>query len=104
MAEVKGIAAACYMVSKEGESFVSGVSDMLNICGAYCLSEYRGRNIARGLLGFVAETLKNEGVSLLGVDYESFNPAARGFWPKYFTPYTNGVVRRIDECAIIGQA
>ncbi len=103
VAEVKGIAVACYMVSKEGESFISGASDMLNICGAYCLSEYRGRNIAGGLLSFVAETLKNEGVSLLGVDYESFNPAARGFWPKCFTPYTNGVVRRIDECAIIGQ-
>lgn len=100
VAEVTGTAAACYVVSKEGESFISSVSDMLNICGAYCLLEYRGRNIAGRLLRFVAETLKNEGVSLLGVDYESFNPAARGFWPKYFTPYTNGVVRRIDESSV----
>lgn len=103
VAEVKGTAAACYMVSKEGESFISGVSGMQNICGAYCLSEYRGRNIAGGLLGFVAETLKNEGNSLLGVDYESFNPAAQSFWPKYFTPYTNGVVRRIDETSVTVQ-
>lgn len=101
VAEVNGRAAAWYMVSKEGESFITSTSDMLNICGAYCLLEYRGRNIAGGLLHFVAETLKNEGYSLLGVDYESFNPAARGFWPKYFTPYTNGVVRRIDEGGIM---
>jgi len=44
--------------------------------------------------------LKEEGYKLLGVDYESFNSTANGFWLKYFTPYTNSVVRRIDECAL----
>lgn len=44
---------------------------------------------------------KAEGYLLLGVDCESFNPTARGFWLKYFTPYTYGLVRRIDDNAII---
>lgn len=45
---------------------------------------------------FVAE-LKEEGYTRLGVNFESFNPTGRGFWLKYFTAYTNSVVRRSDE-------
>jgi hypothetical protein len=26
-----------------------------------------------------------------------FNPAARGFWRKHFTPFTLGMTRRVDE-------
>ena len=36
----------------------------------------------------------------LGVDCESMNPTALGFWSKYFDAYTHSVVRRIDENAI----
>ena len=46
--------------------------------------------------------LKKEGFLRLGVDYESFNPTANVFWPKYFEVYTKSVVRRIDECALEG--
>ena len=35
----------------------------------------------------------------LGVDYETFNATAHGYWTKYFTTYTHSVVRRIDEHA-----
>jgi hypothetical protein len=38
-----------------------------------------------------------EGYTRLGADFESFNPAASGFWLKYFTAYTNSVARRIDD-------
>lgn len=38
-----------------------------------------------------------EDYTMLGVDFESFNPTARGFWLQYFAPYTHSVVRRIDE-------
>lgn len=31
------------------------------------------------------------------MDYETMNPTARGFWEKYFTPYTISLVRRIDK-------
>ncbi|GFZ30190.1 GNAT family N-acetyltransferase [Clostridium zeae] len=83
-----------------GENFATEVPDMCNICGAFCLPEYRGKNIYQSLLNFTILKLKEEGYNRLGVDFESFNPNANMFWTKYFTSYTNGVVRRIDECAL----
>ena len=70
------------------------------ICGAFCLPDYRGKGIYQALLNYVIAVLKFEGNTLLEVDFESFNPAARGFWLKYFTPYMSSVVRRIDEKAV----
>jgi ubiquinone/menaquinone biosynthesis C-methylase UbiE len=54
------------------------------------------------LLIQLMRVLKQEGYRLLGVDCESFNPNARGFWSKYFEEYTHSVVRRIDDKAIEG--
>lgn len=94
-----------YFVAKENEKIIAylrvledgAIKDRQNICGAYCLPEYRGSGLYQNLLNHVIHTLKSESYKLLGVDFESFNPAARGFWLKYFTAYTHGVVRRIDE-------
>jgi GNAT superfamily N-acetyltransferase len=87
-------------VSDDGENFVTHHSmngyKMKNICGAYCLPDYRGKCIFQNLLNFVISILKDEGYTRLGVDFESYNPTAYGFWLKYFTAYTNSVVRRID--------
>ncbi len=41
-----------------------------------------------------------EGVTRLGVDYESINPSGSAFWQKHFTEYGYGVVRRIDDGAV----
>ncbi len=84
-------------VSDEGESFFCGDKSMKNICGTYCLPNYRGRGVYQNLLNYVISQLAGEGYTRLGVDFESFNPTANGFWLKYFTPYTHSVVRRIDE-------
>lgn len=86
-------------IDTEGENFVTEDSSMMNICGAYCNSQYRGTGIYRNLLLFLIIKLKAEGYTRLGVDCESFNPNARGFWLKYFTEYTHSVVRRIDDKA-----
>lgn len=91
--------AAYLKVAERGETFVSELPGVKNICGAYCLPEYRGTGLALSLLNHVIRTLKSEGVTCLGTDYESMNPAAQGFWPKHFDAYTAGVVRRIDEGA-----
>lgn len=85
-------------VSDEGETFITEDSCMMNINGAYCIPEYRGSGAMKKLLNRVICILKEEGYSLLGVDYESFNPNALRFWRKYFSPYTRSVVRRVDEC------
>jgi len=81
----------------EGESFASRAPGMMNICGASALPEVRGTGLVADLLRYAEATLAGEGYARLGVDYESFNPTALGFWGKYFTAYTNAVVRRIDE-------
>ena len=60
-------------------------------------NEYRGKGAYQNLLNFTIATLKSEGYTRFGVDFESLNPTAYGFWTKYFTPYTHSVVRRIDE-------
>ncbi len=84
-------------LAETGENFVTEHAGMLNICGAFCIPKYRGIGIYHNLLAYMIAQLKKEGYQLLGVDCESFNPTARGFWTKYFTEYTHSVVRRIDE-------
>ena len=65
--------------------------------GAYCIPEHRGKGVYQNLLNFVISTLKTEGYTRFGVDFESINPSGSGFWLKHFHAYTNSVVRRIDE-------
>ncbi|MBN2882187.1 MAG: GNAT family N-acetyltransferase [Clostridia bacterium] len=84
-------------ITESGESFIGSTKEMINIQGAYLEKEYRGAGVFQNLLDFSIKTLKNEGYSQIGVDFESFNPTARGFWLKYFTPYIYGLTRRIDE-------
>ena len=88
-------------LTDKGENFASCTPGAQNICGAYCLPEYRGQGIAAALLSHIVEVLKTEHAQLLGVDCETFNPTAMGFWSKHFTQYTVSVVRRIDENAVI---
>jgi GNAT superfamily N-acetyltransferase len=83
-----------------GENFVTESGGIKNICGAFCYPEYRGKGIVQGLLNYIISTLKAEGYDSLGVDFESFNPTANGFWLKHFSAYTKSVTRRIDECAL----
>jgi GNAT superfamily N-acetyltransferase len=84
-------------VTAEGENFASDDPSMANICGAYMLPEYRGSGIFTKLFAYLLDILADEGYSRCGVDFESFNPTASGFWLKHFTAYTYSVARRIDE-------
>lgn len=84
-------------VTDSGENFTCDDSSMKNICGAFCLPDHRGKGVYQNLLNFTISVLKNDSCTRLGVDFESINPTAYGFWLKYFTAYTQSVVRRIDE-------
>jgi hypothetical protein len=88
-------------ISQAGETFIRDIPGYIHADGAYCMPEHRGKGVLQSLQRFVAVTLKAEGYSYLGVDFESINPSAYAFLLKYFTAYTHSVVRRIDECAII---
>lgn len=93
----RGELCAFMKIVTEGETFITQRHDARHIGGAFCLPEYRGKGVYQNLMNFTIKTLCNEGYTHLGVDFESFNPTANGFWLKYFTAYTHGVVRRIDE-------
>lgn len=97
VAKKDGAVCAFLRITATGETFISEGSTYRHITGAYCLPEHRGKDVYQNLLNFTIAALKAEGITRLGVDYESINPTAEGFWPKYFTTYTHGVVRRIDE-------
>lgn len=61
------------------------------------MPEHRGKGLNQKLLSMLIQKLKAKGYTRLGVDFESLNPTAYGFWLKYFDAYTHSVVRRIDE-------
>jgi GNAT superfamily N-acetyltransferase len=84
-------------IMQSGENFACNAPNMTNICGAYMMPEYRRTGIFTKLLSWLMDILASEGYTRCGVDFESFNPMASGFWLKHFTAYTHGVVRRIDE-------
>lgn len=84
-------------LSRDGETFISGAPGYRHITGAFCLEEHRGKGVYQNLLNYVIGVLKTEDFQYLGVDFESINPAGHAFWSKYFSEYTHGVVRRIDE-------
>ncbi len=98
--KARGRIIAFIKIERGGETFICETPDYIHINGAYCLPEYRGTGVFQHLLNIVIGTLKGEGYTRLGVDFESINPAAYGFWLKYFTAYTHSVTRRIDEHAI----
>jgi GNAT superfamily N-acetyltransferase len=87
----------------DGETFICGTPGYLHVKGAFCLPEHRGKGMYQNLLNTLVQKLKNKGYTRLGVDFESINPTAYGFWLKYFDAYTHSVVRRIDEHAITKQ-
>lgn len=96
-ATVEGRLIAFMEVCSDGENFISEHEGMRNICGAYCVPAWRRTGVSQLLLDYVLSAMARDGVIYLGVDYESFNPTAAGFWEKYFAPYTASVVRRIDQ-------
>ncbi|MDO5559822.1 MAG: GNAT family N-acetyltransferase [Oscillospiraceae bacterium] len=98
----KGEICAYFESAKAGETYICNSPNYIHICGAYCLPQYRGKGIVQNLLDYMITALRNDGYTLLGVDFESINPTAYGFWTKYFTPYTHSVVRRIDEHILNG--
>lgn len=85
-------------IEPEGESFISLTDDMMNVTSAFVNPKMRGRGVATALLEEVQRfILSHPSYHRLGVDYETINPSGRGFWERYFTPYTKTVTRRIDE-------
>jgi GNAT superfamily N-acetyltransferase len=58
---------------------------------------YHGMGIAKALLSFTNSKLKDDGYDRILVTHGTINPAARGFWGKYFKNYTYTMTRKIDK-------
>lgn len=63
------------------------------ITGAYVRPAHRGQRIAGALLDAALADYKAAGFTRCSVDFESFNPEAAAFWPRYFSPVCYSVVR-----------
>lgn len=96
-AKQQGKLVAYIRAEENGETFICNTTGYLHITGAFCLPEHRGKGLNQRLLHELARGLNKDGFTRLGVDFESINPAAYGFWLKHFDAYTCGLVRRIDE-------
>ena len=79
VAKQNGNLCAFLKIAATGETFVATGNTYRHIRGAYCLPEHRGKGLYQNLLNFTISTLKREGYTRLGVDFESFNPTGRGF-------------------------
>lgn len=98
VAEQSGKVVSYIKLAAEGETLIARRAHAYwHIDGACTLEDYRGQGIGSALLSYVLHVLRTEGTTRAGVDFESINPVAARFWQHYFTPYTCGVVRRIDE-------
>jgi GNAT superfamily N-acetyltransferase len=69
------------------------------IQGAYLEFPARGRGLGERLLEQAVEWCRVNGLSSIHVDYESANPFASGFWPKYFMPVLHSAKRRVNQDA-----
>lgn len=81
------------------EAHSQGAADILEsdrkiaITGAFVRPEFRGRRIAPALLDAAQIDYAAQGYTCCSVDFESFNPEAASFWPRYFEPVCLSVAR-----------
>ena len=67
--------------------------------GVYVRPEYRGKGIGTQLLQQAFDYCKQAGKPFLHVSFESANPDAIRFWPKYFKPAIRSVRRTVNKDA-----
>lgn len=93
---LEGDTAAAYLrleSRSHGAASIVASEDAIAITGAFTRPAYRGRKIAPGLLAAAIEDARARGFARMSVDFESFNPEAAAFWPRYFTPVCYSVMR-----------
>jgi ribosomal protein S18 acetylase RimI-like enzyme len=85
----------------EGNSFgaaeIVSARTTIAITGAYVWPAHRGRRVAVELLDASLRYYAGRGFARCSVDFEAFNPEARGLWLKYFEPVCFSLMR-VPEC------
>jgi hypothetical protein len=67
--------------------------DGVIITGAYIRPENRGQRAAAALLDAALRDYQAQGIHSCAVTFESFNPEAATFWPRYFEPVCFSLLR-----------
>ena len=63
------------------------------ITGAYTRKPHRGLGLAPAMISAAMADYHAQGYARCAVDFESCNPEAAAFWPKYFTPVCFSLMR-----------
>lgn len=87
------------MVASEPSDIGIALEDThaMNLSDIFVADDYRRSGIATSLLEFASNELKKSGVERLFVTHGTINPAARGFWDKYFSNYSFSMSRQINS-------
>jgi GNAT superfamily N-acetyltransferase len=70
--------------SPSGASRIVASDRSIAITGAYLRPEYRGKSIAPALLDAALREYAGQGLESCSLNFETFNPEAAVFWPRYF--------------------
>lgn len=86
--------------SVSGAAHVVSGNRGIGIRTTHVLPGWRGQGVASALLNTAIKSVHTLDVEMCSVDFEAYNPSARRFWLRYFTPACYSLVRRIDERSI----
>ena len=73
-----------FEAKSDGAASLVDAPDKIAITGAYLRPQHRGRGAGKALLNAALSDYAAQGYTRCSVDFESFNPDAAAFWPKYF--------------------
>lgn len=92
-----GVEPAGYLCFAGGDGLdgvdLLGAEGIIGIPGAYVRPAYRGQGVAPALLDAALHAYAAQGMTTCAVNFESFNPEAAAFWPRYFTPVCLSLLR-----------
>lgn len=81
----------------EGAAEIVVSPQTIAITGAFVRPQLRGLGLASALLDAALRGYEGRGFTRCSVDFESFNPEAAAFWPRYFRPVVLSALR-VPEC------
>ena len=83
----------------DSEHLTTADSAYIGNLGAFVYPQYRGKGAGSALLENTFRICRENGKSHIHVSFESSNPYASGFWPRYFKPAIRSVRRTINKDA-----
>jgi GNAT superfamily N-acetyltransferase len=80
-----------------GAARISLAPDTISITGAYTRPAWRGRGLGAAILARAVGHYAAAGYARMAVDYETLNPQALAFWPRFFRPVAVSYMRAVER-------